>query len=27
MPPQTLLGISRLALPELLVEIEVIAGM
>lgn len=27
MPPQTLLGISRLALPELLVEIEFVAGM
>ena len=27
MPPQTLLGISRLALTELLVEIEVVAGM
>ena len=27
MPPQTLLGVSRLALPELLVEIEAVAGM
>ena len=26
MPPQTLLGVSRLAFPELLVEIEVVAG-
>ena len=26
MPPQTLLGVSRLVLPELLVEIEVTAG-
>ena len=26
MPPQTLLGVSRLALPELLVEIEATAG-
>lgn len=26
MPPQTLLGINRLALPELLVEIEATAG-
>ncbi len=26
MPPQTLLGVSRLALPELLIEIEATAG-
>ncbi|MEQ9570053.1 MAG: RidA family protein [Longimicrobiales bacterium] len=26
MPPQTLLGVSRLALPELLIEIEAAAG-
>ena len=26
MPPQTLLGVNRLALPELLVEIEATAG-
>ena len=26
MPPQSLLGVARLALPDLLVEIEVLAG-